>query len=391
MSVRKRTWLTTKGEERSGWIVTYSDRSGKRRQKSFNLKKDADKFANQTHLDLERGIHVSDADSCSIETAGALWIRTCENHGLERSTIGQYQSHLNHHINPLIGKTLLNELTIPFIRKFQDDLRNKGTSEKMIRRIIISMGALLSDSQERGLVGRNIVRDIPANRRAKADKSTQKRHQRKLAVGVDIPTIKEIRAIVGQLEGKWRPLLLTAIFSGLRASELRGLPWTDINLEKREITVSQRADPYGTIGSPKSGSAMRTLPIPPLLADELKKWKEICPQGEHNLVFPNGSGNVENRANIINRGWHPVQIKAGVVNGEKAKYGGLHSIRHFYASWLINPREDNGLGLHAKAVQERLGHSTINMTLDVYSHLFPRNNDEDEMARAQEALLFGAT
>lgn len=391
MSVRKRTWSTTKGEERSAWIVSYSDRSGKRRQKSFQLKKDADKFANQTHLDLEKGIHVADADSCSVETAGRLWIRSCENHGLERSTIGQYQSHLNHHINPLIGQALLNELTIPFIRKFQDDLRNKGTSEKMIRRIIISMGAMLADAQERGLVGRNVVRDIPANRRTRTDKSTQKRHQRKLAVGLDIPSPKEIRAIVEQLDEKWRPILLTAIFTGLRASELRGLPWNDINFEKRELTVSQRADPYGTIGSPKSGSAMRTLPLPPLVLDELKKWKEICPAGEHNLVFPNGNGNVENRGNIINRAWHPVQIRAGVVNGDKAKYGGLHAIRHFYASWLINSPADGGLGLNVKAVQERLGHSTINMTLDVYSHLFPRNNDGDEMARAQEALLFGAT
>jgi len=70
-----------------------------------------------------------------------------------------------------------------------------------------------------------------------------------------------------------------------------------------------------------------------------------------------------------------------------AKYTGLHPIRHFFASWCINRRLDGGLELPPKVVQERLGHSSITMTMDVYGHLFPRGDDAEELANAERALL----
>jgi integrase len=74
-------------------------------------------------------------------------------------------------------------------------------------------------------------------------------------------------------------------------------------------------------------------------------------------------------------------------DGGTAKYTGLHTLRHFYASWLINRREEGGLGLTPKLVQERLGHSTIGMTFDVYGHLFPRGDDGAGLAAAEKSLL----
>ena len=69
------------------------------------------------------------------------------------------------------------------------------------------------------------------------------------------------------------------------------------------------------------------------------------------------------------------------------KYTGMHALRHFYASWCINPKSAGGLELSPKVVQERLGHSSIQMTLDVYGHLFPRGDDSAELAAAEAALL----
>ncbi len=71
----------------------------------------------------------------------------------------------------------------------------------------------------------------------------------------------------------------------------------------------------------------------------------------------------------------------------RRKYSGLHATRHFYASWCINPPEAGGLGLTPKAVQERLGHSSITITLDVYGHLFPRQDEGERLAAAEAALL----
>ena len=68
------------------------------------------------------------------------------------------------------------------------------------------------------------------------------------------------------------------------------------------------------------------------------------------------------------------------------KYG-WHSLRPFYASWCINRKVDGGLELPAKMVQQRMGHTSIAITMDVYGHLFPRGDDEAELAAAERALL----
>jgi len=83
-----------------------------------------------------------------------------------------------------------------------------------------------------------------------------------------------------------------------------------------------------------------------------------------------------------------VLVAAGVTDeAGRPKYGGLHALRHFYASWCINRKADGGLELPAKVVQERLGHSSILMTMDTYGHLFPRGDDGAELANAERALL----
>jgi integrase len=266
----------------------------------------------------------------------------------------------------------------------------------MIKKVRVSLSSLISDAQERGLVGRNVVRDLRSSRRRGKERRAERRQKGKLKIGVDIPTREEVKAIVGNLSGRWRPILLTAIFTGLRASELRGLQWSGIDFERRELHVRQRADRYGAIGAPKSESGERTLPLTPLVFGALREWKLACPRSELGLVFPSSGGLIEHHSNIVRNGLVPAAIAAGVTVLERAadgssvvraKYSGMHSLRHFYASWCINRRADGGLELPAKIVQERLGHSGIMMTMDVYGHLFPRGDDSEELAEAERALL----
>jgi integrase len=169
---------------------------------------------------------------------------------------------------------------------------------------------------------------------------------------------------------------------------LRGLRWKDVNLKANELHVRQRADRFNEIGEPKSEAGHRAVPFGAFVANTLKEWKLACPKSGLDLVFPNGTGNVESLANIINRGLIPAQLAAGVVGEEgKAKYTGMHALRHFYASWCINRPAEGGLGLPPKVVQERLGHSSITMTYDRYGHLFPRGDDTEELDAAEKALL----
>ena len=142
----------------------------------------------------------------------------------------------------------------------------------------------------------------------------------------------------------------------------------------------------------------------PLVANALREWKVQCPKGTLDLVFPNCSGNVESLANIATRGLWPAQMAAGVTatkigedgqpvvgkDGQpvlEAKYTGMHALRHFYASWCINRKVDGGLELPAKVVQERIGHSSIVLTMDIYGHLFPSGDEAAEMEAAERAFL----
>jgi integrase len=387
MSVRKRIWKNRDGSQGEAWIVAYSDQAGKRRLKTFDRKRDADAFHASVSTELRSGVHVPDSQSVTIAEAGRLWLKSCDAAGLERSTMDQYRQHLRVHILPLIGEAKLSRFTAPMVRAFEDKLA-VDRSPAMIRKVRSSLSAILADAQERGLVGQNVVRALRARRPRGAEARADKRQKGKLKAGVEIPTPNEIRAILDALARRWRPIILTAIFTGLRASELRGLRWTDIDLKRNELHVRQRADRFNAVGQPKSEAGERVVPLPPPLAMALREHRLACPKGSLDLVFPSAQGRVQSRQNIVRRGLQPAQITAGVVTKSgKAKYPGLHSLRHFYASWCINRRVDGGLELPLKLVQARLGHASITMTADRYGHLFPRGDDGAELNAAAQALL----
>src|SRR5262249_2664686 len=194
-------------------------------------------------------------------------------------------------------------------------------------------------------------------------------------------------------------------FTGLRASEFRGLRWKDVDLKACELRVSQRADEYNVIGEPKSRSSVPTIPLDPVqMAPVLKTWKMQCTPTPHDdFVFPTRTGKPMDYNSIRDGSIDPVMIAAGVTKpvldsrGEpkhdkneerlvQPKYT-PHAFRHFFASWCINPKARGGRELPPKQVQTLLGHSSIVMTLDIYGHLFPRGNDSGELAAASRALF----
>ena len=377
MSVRKRTWTTRKGEQKEAWIVDYTDGEGARHIRTFARKKDADAHEDTVGVEVRQGVHTAPHKSITVAQAADDWVAYVELEGRERSTVTQYRQHVKH-ITKRLGGLKLASLTTPRINAFRDDLL-ASMSRPLARKVLTSLKSLLKDAQRRGNVAQNVAADVSI--------SVDKRGKRKLKVGVDIPTPDEVKRILGAASGRLRPLLLTAIFAGLRASELRGLRWEDVDLKRSELHVRQRADRYMVIGKPKSETSERTIPLGPLVLNALKEWKLACPKGELGLVFPTASGRIEHHSNIV-RALKPVVVAAGLKDkAGKPKYTGLHALRHFYASWCINRRDDGGLELPAKVVQERLGHASIVMTMDTYGHLFPRSDNGAELAAAERVLL----
>jgi len=157
-----------------------------------------------------------------------------------------------------------------------------------------------------------VVRELRAGRKRGGERRADRRQKGKLKVGFDIPTPQEMSRFLAALEGRWRPVLLTAVFTGLRASELRGLRWADVDLPKCELNVRQRADRYNKIGPPKSEAGERTVPLTPYVANVLRKLK-LASKLKDGLVFPNGKGKIDSTANIVEFGLKPAMIRPGVT------------------------------------------------------------------------------
>jgi integrase len=372
--VRKRTWQNSKGEQ-TAWIADYFDQDGKRHIKTFARQSEAKAWLVTAQGEVVRGVHTPESTSITVTEAAALWLDKGALENLERSTLRQYRNHVDLHIKPArIGGEKLARLSTPVIEAFRDDLLRRG-SRPMARKVLASLKSILGEAQRRGLVAHNAAQPVRVD--------VKKREQGKLAVRRHIPSKEEIQAILAKAEGRWRPLLVTAIFTGLRSSELRGLTWGDVDFERKVISVHQRADAWGEMGAPKSAAGERDIPMSPMVVNVLREWRLACPKGDAGLVFPNGNGNIENHANIANRGFYALQQAAGIVDADgKPKYG-LHALRHFFASWAIER------GFSAKRVQALLGHSSIQMTFDVYGHLFPSLEDDQAKFAAGELAVVG--
>jgi integrase len=386
VSVRKRKWVTRSGEVKEAWIVDYSQ-DGERHIETFKRKKNADAYAQQVGVDIRAGTHTPVSKSITVARAAEDWIKSVQLEKREASTIAQYRQHARH-ITDRIGNHKLAGLTATRVNAFRDELL-ASMSRAMARKVLSSLKSLLRDAQRRGNVAQNVA--LSAKRI-----DVDKRGKKKLKIGVDIPSADEIRALMAAMPDRWRPVLLTAICTGLRSSELRGLRWADVDLKGCVMHVRQRADRYNEIGEPKSKAGHRTIPLGPFVLNVLREWKLKCPRAKEGFVFPTSTGAIS-RHNDIVRALKSVMLAAKITKSAKdksgnsivmPKYTGLHALRHFYASWCINPLDRGGQGLPPKVVQNQLGHSSIVMTMDTYGHLFPPSDDADKrLAEAERALL----
>ena len=266
-------------------------------------------------------------------------------------------------------------MSAPIVDDFKDRLL-AANSRVMAGKVLTSLRSILAHAQTKGRVGHNAAAAVRLG-------AKQRRENGRLEIGRDIPTKDDLRRILDAVQGtRWHPILATAAMAGLRSSELRGLRWSDLDLDVGILRVRQRADETGKMGPPKSAAGTRDIPMSPWLVNVLKRWRLECPRarGALDLVFPNGKGRVENHANIANRGLYETERKLAMVNAAGAPRYGMHSLRHFFASLMIEQAH------LPKRVQEMLGHSSLQMTYDRYGHLFPA--DDGERAKMEQASAF---
>jgi integrase len=356
------------------WQVDYRDGAGARRHRQFDSKREADGFMVTARAEVAAGVHTAATASITVREAADLWLAKCERDALEPTTIRGYRQHVELHIAPRLGGRRLAQLSTPAVNAFVDQLLDDGRSKDMANRVLRSLSAIVSEAKRRGHVAVNNVRDATPVRRSKRDRARP-----------EMPTKEELRAIIAATPDRWRPFILTAIFAGLRGSELRGLKWNDVDTIGAQIHVRRRVDRFNNFGPPKSEAGTRDIPLSPLLVTTLKAWKLACPKGELDLVFPTGAAGVESHSNLLSRVFWPIQVAAGVtkiVDGQPDAKFSLHALRHAAAALWIEQ------GLSPKRVQTLMGHASIQQTFDEYGYLFEaRDDDQSAMTEIAARLL----
>ncbi len=191
-------------------MVDYLDQAGKRRAKQFQTKKEAIGFETRARSEVAQGTHTPDSCTTTVADAARLWLERCENDGLERGTVKSYRAHVDIHIVPRIGTERLSRLTVPGVERFKDSLL-ADISRPLTRKVMVSLSSILTEAQRRGLVAQNVARGIKVKVQSRGGQRPE------------MPSKAELNAMLDGAEGRWRPLIIVAVFCGLRGSELRGL------------------------------------------------------------------------------------------------------------------------------------------------------------------------
>jgi integrase len=275
---------------------------------------------------------------------------------LAPSTVESYQRLIRIHIKPELGHMRLVKLRPDHLQALYSRKLDAGLSNRTVQYIHAVIRRSLSQAAKWGLLHHNPTNAVVAPVAKREPPPTLSAEQAKL--------------FLESVEGhRYYPVYFLAITTGLRKGELLGLQVEDVDLKRNKLQVKHtQVDIQGKthLGQPKSAAAKRTI----TLADNAcEAIKEHCSKGE-GYVFTSSAGTPLSQRNL-SRHFHRTLEKLGLPNMP------FHALRHTAATLLLQAN------VHPRLVQEMLGHSTIVLTLDTYSHVIPGHHDEaaDEMER----------
>jgi len=338
--------------------------TGRRRQLErggFATKRMAQKALREALTELDRGEFVEASAKPLAEYLGE-WLKG-ERLRLRPGAFDATKGHVDSYIAPRLGHVTLKALTRPMVRGFYADLREAGRvrgggplSAKTVYNVHRTLSRALEAAVEDRLIPRN-----PAKRGFSAPDSPVQATW----------TARQLREFLeGMADDRLYALWRVAVTTGLRRGELAGLRWNDVQLEAGRLAVVQQlAKGAGTVsaGPTKTKRSRRPVPLDARTVEALRAHRarqddERATWGEaydpHGLVFC-----LENGTPL-----HPDAVTKRLRRHARRlglPWIGLHGLRHSYATLLLEA------GVHPKIVQERLGHSSITVTMDIYSHVIP--------------------
>jgi integrase len=358
-------------KRRGRWVLDFYDQHGKRRWKT--LPEGATKWQAKEELRaiedmLSKGVYLPTAKTPLFSEVARDWLEH-KKLKLRETTWEVYAGHARNHF-PDLDYLKINRITIATVEKFINDRQARGMNLGTLRKILVTLGQILSYAVRHKYLDHNPLKE------AERPRGQAQLNDEDCGQDIKILTAAQITAFLAPVKDpKYRTLFMLAVFSGARQGELLGLRWGDVDWESCQLFI-QRTFNNGRLFTPKTQTSKRKIDLGPTIMKELKKWRLASPKNDLDLVFPNEAGNHINNKNMLRRNFRPALKAAGCPAVR------FHDLRHTYASLLI------AQGENIKYIQNQLGHASPTITLNVYAHLMKDRNPE--AAQRLENAVFGA-
>jgi integrase len=320
--------------------------------------KDAQRVLSENLFAVDNGTF-KDIKKTTFREFGKIWLDSYVQSNIKETAHYQYTFVVNR-LTEYFGDALLQNIAGTHIQGFINKrLKEIKASTTQIETILLKQ--MLKYAYDMGYIKINPCERIKNPRKPKEDRDIEQ----------SILAMSEVEKLLDKMHFHYRIAALTAIETGLRANELWGLTWNDIDFNDNVIRVRHSLW-RGRLYEPKTKTSKRNIDISPTLALKLKEWKLGCHKNEMNIVFPSREGHPVNHNNF-SRGYFKKALKQ-----TELKPVTWHSLRHTNASIRIMANQN------PKYISEQLGHSSIKITFDLYGHLFKK---DEEFTRSQVTKL----
>lgn len=352
-------------EKRPGYWEARVALNGVRHHFTGKTKTEARQKMMKAIADNENGL-IIEPNKLTVEEWLRVWLNHYARIGISEGTYSDYEQIIRNHLLPDLGQIKLSKLTAAEVQKLINEKLKSGLSPRTTTLILSVLKQALKQAALEGYVLRNVAEFVKAPRQVKKEA----RYLTPDETTVLLEEAKNNEVLFY--------LIILILGSGIRIGEAIALKWENLDLEEGILQVkasSRRIAKYDDDGNhvgtqvitkePKTKAGRRSIPLPAWVVSNLKKWRKIQMKKllalgitSSEYVVTNEVGKQLDDSNARHR-------LENVTKRIDMSDVGFHTLRHTYATRLLES------GINPKTAQELLGHSTIAMTLDIYSHVMP--------------------
>jgi integrase len=369
-----RTWLVR--------IFMGRDATGKQifhHKTIHGTKKDAEQYRNKAIREKDLGTFI-EPSPITVDDYMKRWLETAARPRLRDNTYREYEGLLCRYVSPTLGGKRLADVRPLDIQSLYTTMSEKNLSARTVRFTHSVLSSAFNQAVRWRMLLQNPCGSVELPRKVSQEMQS-------------LTPMEAARFLAEAASDRWFALFVLALATGLRPSEYFGLKWSDVDLEHGLVTVQRsliwrsykRGDWY--FGEPKTPRSRRRIPLPASVVRALFEHRRRQSEGRLkagaayqnlDLVFATSEGQPLIRLNVIQKHFKPILKRAKLPDTLR-----LYDLRHTCATLLLAANEN------PKVVSERLGHSSITLTMDVYSHVLPdmQQGASDKL----ESLLFKKT